>query len=283
MASASEMLVTGITNKADQAVDVIVDHTQWCETLTEAKAKEEVHTMYDGVEESYFKLGGALNKIQENSSWWEGESKFKDYVNNHLDIQYRKAMYLIGNYIALTSAKIEWDEVKHLGWTKLKEISSYLSNDNCPLTNEQLIEKAGEMSRNELVNYLRSLNKGATPEEALEEALNPTTMTVKFHNDQIDLVVTAIDDVKSKNGFKENSQAIYLMAQSWLNGGQDMEVEIKADSLTPETLKPALESMGREAAIKMVNDLWPEVEEKEVGLDALQASLFEADPAEGES
>jgi len=97
--------------------------------LAEADARSAVAQLAEDAEFTYFQLGSVLSLIRANG-WFQPYANFREFVEGEYGINYRKAMYLISIYNNIIEAQVPCGKVKHLGWTKLKEIASILTNEN---------------------------------------------------------------------------------------------------------------------------------------------------------
>lgn len=105
--------------------------TRWVTRRTpkEAEARDLVSRFAEAAERAYFELGSVLSVIQAQG-WYQPYANFREFVEGEYGINYRKAMYLISIYNNIIESKVPYEKVKHLGWTKLKEIASILTVDN---------------------------------------------------------------------------------------------------------------------------------------------------------
>ena len=99
------------------------------ENMKEKQALELVGTLAEQTEVTFFKLGGVLSVIQANG-WFAPYNSFREFVEKKHGIHYRKAVYWTDIYNKLAEAKVPWDKVKYIGWTKLKEIAGVVTNEN---------------------------------------------------------------------------------------------------------------------------------------------------------
>jgi hypothetical protein len=111
----SETAVIG-KKKVEKTGNLILDIAHEVETLTKTKALNEADRLAENIEVNYFKLGGILKLINDNS-WFEGFEAFDDFVEEKYGFASRKARYLISIYENLVTKMIPWEKVSHLGWT----------------------------------------------------------------------------------------------------------------------------------------------------------------------
>ena len=108
--------------KVEKTGNLILDIAHEVESLTKTKALNEAERLADNIDTNYFKMGGILKLINDNS-WFEGFAAFDDFVFEKYKMKGRKARYLISIYDNLVTKMIPWDKLSHLGWTKIKELA----------------------------------------------------------------------------------------------------------------------------------------------------------------
>jgi len=100
--------------------------------LEHGDVRENVLALRRKTEESYWELSIALHEVYTSSYYvaWGFES-WKDYVETELDFRTRKAQYLVGiqEWFGKMKPNVQqW--VRELGWTKAKELTGVVTNDN---------------------------------------------------------------------------------------------------------------------------------------------------------
>jgi len=112
-----------------------------------------------------------LKLISENS-WFESYVDFHQFVFDKYGMQARKAYYLIAIYTDLVTKQIAWEKVKHLGWTKLKELAPILTPENT----DEWVAKAEKLTVMELIAALKA---GTSPSDITGKTSDDVT-TLKF-------------------------------------------------------------------------------------------------------
>jgi len=248
---------TKATTKKKADVDLIEATVHEVENLTAATALPEADRLLNDAEFNYFKLGGVLVVIQENS-WWESEGfeNFKEFIEQRIDMPYRKAMYLINIYQCLVDAGIKWDSVKNIGWTKLKDIAPLLTEDNV----DEWVQRAETMTTLELQEYIKAHKAGGgSAEEGDEEETKATkvsTMTFKLHEDQRETIRTALDKAQGDNNTEYDAVALEYICMQYLEGGLG-----KSKKSEPQkSLKDLMAEADVEGTLAIFEELWPDVE-----------------------
>lgn len=234
--------------------DLIEKTAHEIENLKEDKALKLVPSLLDNIDHDFFKLGGVLSLIQANG-WFmdQGYENFRAYVEAQTDIGYRKAIYLIGIYNGLVESGIKWEQVKHLGWTKLKELATLLTPDNV----SEWVGLAENMTVLQLQEHIKAQTAGAAgkadaPSTDTTEAQKTTTKTFKLHADQKETVEAALDKCKHETGTDVDSVALEHICLDYLGG----------DSVIKKlpTLKELMQGKSVEEVLEVFGEVFPEVE-----------------------
>lgn len=159
------------------------------EQLPKLKVEATLQELNEATDVNLFRMGGLLQRVLENGWFGEYES-FGEYVFEMFGFKERKARYLIEIYASLVTNMIPYAKVKGLGWTKLKELAKFLTNENV----DEWVKKAEGLS----VSELKALIAGERDED--DNKLKPTSDTVsinfKLHPDQTSIVESAINLAK---------------------------------------------------------------------------------------
>lgn len=220
---------------APSAVTALV---QQIENMDQATARSLVGQLANEAEFTFFKLGGVLAAIQSNS-WFTPYTSFKDYVEMEVGVDYRRACYWTRIYNDITESGIDYAKVSHLGWTKLKELSSILTKDNL----DEWLEAIEGKTTLQIIAMVSAANK--KPDQITGEVKEVTTMTFKVHTDQKETIRTAIDDAKGKLGSEVDTVALEHICMDYLSGGNT-------------DLKALLEKVGIDKAIEAFNEAFPD-------------------------
>lgn len=252
--------------------DVIVTVVHNIETLDKDGAYDAVDTLENDVEFSYFRLGGLLNRINEEA-WYadEGYAKFADFVEDRFGIKRAKAMHLIKIYNDLIVSGVTWEQVGHLGWSKLAVLSGVLTKKNVKGWVAKA-EKNTVLQLGELVRASKSADvSGSTDDADAGEVAKVSNMTFKVHDDQKDVIAQAIEKVKEDTGTEYNNVALESICLDYLAGpskpvmedeeGDIAEPEAEAPKqFTPEGLKEYMSNFGYMEVLDAFEILWPDVD-----------------------
>lgn len=231
--------------------DLIVKTAHEVENLKEEKAFKLVPQLLNNIDHDYFRLGGVLAVIQEQG-WYmdKGHENFRAFVEAECGIQYRKAMYLIEIYNGLVESGVKWEQVKHLGWTKLKELAKHLTPENV----SEWVGLAENMTVLQLQETIKQKTAGTaeSPEKTETEAKKTTTMTFKLHEDQKEIVKEALGKCKHESGTTVDSVALERICLDFLGG----ESKLKAIPSLEEMMK----GKSAEEVLTVFGSVFPEVE-----------------------
>lgn len=182
-------------------------------------------------ESTDYTLGGVLAKIHETAAFEgildaEGQPKYGTghagygkFTELHLGMKYRKATYLEGIYTTCVRLGITEKQIAGIGWSKLKESLSSLTEEN---KDEILAEaKALPFDQFKAAMKKRVVNGGGKVHGNTNTA-DLTTFTFKLHNDKGQVLVEALDKAKTALGIEgtdvfTQSQALDHIVSEWLS------------------------------------------------------------------
>jgi hypothetical protein len=206
--------------------DLIIDIVQTVENLKEKEARELVVQLCEGAEFTFFKLGGVLSVIQANG-WYEPFASFKDYVETERGINYRTARYWIAIYNGIVESGVPWAKVKHLGWTKLKEIVPVLTLDNV----DHWVALAEKQTTLQLIETVKKAQLPEDMTEADGAAKTVTTKTFKVHDDQRATIEAALAKCREIAQTQVDTVALEYICLDYLNGFQGKPAPAQANDL----------------------------------------------------
>lgn len=235
------------------AMDLIEKTVHEIENLKEDKALKMVPALLDNIDHDFFRLGGVMALIQTNG-WYmdDGFENFRAYVEAKSDIGYRKTIYLIGIYNGLVKSGVKWEQVKHLGWTKLKELATLLTPENV----QSWVDLAENMTVLQLQEHIKAQSAGTkeaseSPSADISEAQKTTTKTFKLHEDQKETVEAALAKCKHESGTDVDSVALEHICLDYLGG----------DSVIKKlpTLKELMTGKSPEEVLEAFGEVFPDV------------------------
>jgi hypothetical protein len=160
-------------------------------------------------------------------------------------------MYLISTYTKLVESGVAWEQVSHLGWTKLKEIAGILTPKNV----KSIAKKAETMTVLQLQEWVEKEKAKAqaggkpaseTPDE--DGASKLTTKTFKVKPDQKETIEAAIEKAKVQIGTNSDTVAIEHICIDFANGTQSNATAKQptlAYTLSQHTLEEVMKAFER--------------------------------------
>lgn len=266
--SVAQKLVKGAEKevvKAKVKNDLFVEVASEVEHLTKAKAFSLVDNLLEDVESNHFRLGGVLSLIQEKSSvedsWLDGAASFRDLVQDKIGLHYRKAMYLIAIYRHLVEKQIPWESVKGLGWTKLKEMAQVLTPKNV----DGWAKRAEKMTVLQIIDAVKKAQAKGGSDAKMGETSTVTTMTFKVHEDQKEVIRSALDKVKKATKTEFDTVALHNLSAAYLGNTITIEtVEAKEEPQTKKmqlaSLKTLMTELGHEEVLGVFEKVFPKVD-----------------------
>jgi hypothetical protein len=225
--------------------DLIVKTAFEVENMKADKAFKFIPVLLDNIDHDYFRLGGILSKVQSEGWFMEkGYETFRSFVEAECGIQYRKSMYLIQIYNGLVESGVEWNQVKHLGWSKLKELANILDSANVA----DWVAIAEGLTVLQLQDHIRESTKGENASNSPEvegDVSKTTTMTFKLHQDQKATIREALDKAKHETGTEVDSVALEAMALDFLGGENKLKtMPSLVELMTGKSAEEVLEAFG---------------------------------------
>ncbi len=108
-----------------------------------------------------YKLGGVLFHVRKSGAYEELDERYTEkggfalYLLEQLNIEYRKAMYLVDIYYKWNKFGLEPEKVAQIGWAKAAKIAAVMDED----TAEELIELAENNTVADLVDHIKTTYK----------------------------------------------------------------------------------------------------------------------------
>jgi hypothetical protein len=210
------------------------------ENLEELEAKKLVDKLRESAEFTFFELGGVLSVIRDHG-WYAPYGSFPEFCEGH-GIHYRKAMYFVSIYNRLVEAKVPSDDVKEIGWTKLRILAPVLTPDNAVWW----LSLAKEQTATQLGETIKAHKQGATKLLEDHSSSKITIKTFKLHDDQKATVEAAIEKAKEQLGASSDTAAFELICLDFLG------------NVLP-SLKDQIQAAGPDAAAAALKEVFPHV------------------------
>lgn len=232
--------------KAKQSSNLIAEAAQEIETLTKTKALNLAEKLVTDIDNNSFRLGGVLKVIYDNS-WFDGFETFDAYVAEKFGFQSRKAKYLMEIYTHLVEKQIPWEKVEGLGWTKLKDLARFLTQENV----DEWVAKATPVTVVELQKMLKDSAGVGDVNTTVEASSDSVTVKFKLKADQQETVQQALAKAKAEAGTEYDTVALEMICTGYLGGS--------VQTAAPTDLNTVLKAAGWEAVLEAFDKLFPEV------------------------
>lgn len=165
------------------------------------------------ISRSFIMMGGLLYTIRKNKWYAPDYPNFQEFCDAYVDIQYRKAMYLITIYESLVGNHIPFEEAAKLGYTKLVLLAPYFTSDNfdgivswaLPLKTAQIEAALVGMSK-EAQDFLTKVSSASVLEPMFKEPkaevqLELSALKTYLLTTPLDVVVSALNVIHPDKGY----------------------------------------------------------------------------------
>lgn len=174
-------------------------------------------------EAAYWRLATALFNVWNENAYNEwGYESFNDYVDNELDMQRRKAQYLvaIAGWFGEQSESVQaW--VKQIGWTKARELIGVVDESNA----DEWRDIAESSSLRELTAAVKeaksSESTGSATESGTSDDERPKAKRFMLFEGQMTNVESALAQAKMNANTEKDGHALDMICTEYLaNNGQ---------------------------------------------------------------
>ena len=175
--------------------------------------KQELEKVAKSVKDNFISLAELLYETWSNAYHKEyGYSNFGDFSAS-LDINPRKANWLVSITRTIHRLGIAWTNVEEIGWRKLGTISTVLDSNNYT---EWLDE-----ARNNPLPVLEEQVKAA--KEGREEAETPVKMSLQLTEEENSITASAIEQAMNFDNVKTKGRALSIICYEWFQMQLDEE------------------------------------------------------------
>lgn len=194
----------------DQESESIVEMVNEAEDLLEL-AKEVVE------EESAvaFKLGGILFHVRKSGAYKELDARYAEkggfnlYVMEQLNVEYRKAMYLIKIYYTTCKYGLDADRISAIGWAKAAKIAEVMNEE----TAEELLELAESSTVADLTDNIKVNYKEVGGVKGEKKKLR--IFKFRLFEENGEAVATTLEAAAAALGFKKLDDAFEHIVMEW--------------------------------------------------------------------
>jgi hypothetical protein len=162
-----------------------------------------------------YKLGGVLYHIRLDKAYEKLDKKYKEnggfglYVKEHLNTEYRKAMYLIDIYFKANKYGIDPAKIAAMGWTKAAKIAAVMTEDNA----EELVKLAEESSVSDLIDTIKESYKEVGGKRGVKKKM--ITFKFRLFEDQADATSRVLKSAAEQLGLKRLDDAFEHIVMEW--------------------------------------------------------------------
>lgn len=188
--------ILGLVNEADDILELAK------EVVEEAAATE-------------YKLGGILFHVRKSGAYKELDKRYAEkggfnlYVLEELNVEYRKAMYLIDIYYKTSKFGLDAERVSAIGWAKAAKIAAVMDEGNA----EELLDLAEKNTVADLVENIKTSYKevGATKGEKKQLKI----FKFRLFEDKAVGVEEVLNSVASAMSYKTLDEAFEHIVMEW--------------------------------------------------------------------
>ena len=236
--------------------DMFADMALRAKHLTAENATEAARDLVLADSTNSFELGAVLLEVRNRALFPEGMD-FKAWVADELEYKYRKAAYLIEIYSKAQELGLQWEDVKHLGWSKLAKLSSILTAEN----HKKVLEEVADMKLIEVEAYVKDMKAG---EASPTKPTGLTKWSAQLSDDQHELVEGAMEHAMEAGNVDTHGMALEYVSQHYLSSTGTAMPEAQAeeaqqDSEATEGEVGALAAPGPEELVELLKGLTIEV------------------------
>jgi hypothetical protein len=197
-----------------------------------------------------YRLGGVLYHVRKEKAYQQADERYTEkggfglYVKEKLNVEYRKAMYLIDIYVKFNLFGISGEKVAEIGWTKASKIAAVMNDGNA----EDLVALAEEQSVSDLNDTIKESYKveGATGGEKVKR------ITFKFRliEDSADFVQETLNQCAASLGTKDLSAAFEHIIGEWAAEHANLKTTAKRGTTKATTKAPTKTTARRGKAVE---------------------------------
>ena len=237
------------------------------------------------IETGYLTMAQLLNEAfhKEYHKEW-GYDSFSDYAEKELEVEYRKARYLLDIWETIKGLDLPKEklvEIAKLGWTKVKDLAAVITKKNA----EKLLKQAKSMSSRELTESVKVMRK--TGGSNLPKTPSTLKITFTLGESEHNIVMQALEEAKKLSNSDNAAVGLEMICQDWMTDkGAKPEIthledhikylekiypveisfkEVKRKKAIPKVEEPALKKgakgKGKKAKLPDPDEL-PEAEEE---------------------
>lgn len=202
----------------------------------------------EGAELDY-RLGGVLYHVRLSKEYQGLDDRYKEnggfglYVKEHLNIEYRKAMYLIDIYYKFNLFGIAADKVKEIGWTKAAKIAAVMTEDNA----EDLVELAEENTVADLQDTIKEQYVAGKGEGKVEKKKR-VTFKFRLFEENATVVTEILEEAAQTLGTKDLATVFEHIVTEW--GAEYLNIKPKKAAKAAAKAPAKASAKGKKQAVE---------------------------------
>lgn len=209
--------ILGLVNEAESLLDLAKEVSE------EANAIE-------------YRLGGVLFHVRKTGAFKELDARYEEkggfglYVLEQLNVEYRKAMYLVDIYYKWNKFGLDAAKVASIGWAKAAKIAAVMTED----TAEELLDLAETNTVADLIENIKTSYKevGGTRTPGDKKVLK--TFKFRLFEDQAAAVEAVLNATAASMEFKNLDSAFEHIVMEWATE-HAVEAEAPASAKSKKT------------------------------------------------
>ena len=191
-------------------------------------ALDAAKSLVQQVDNTYFSLGGVLAQIKDEgiheTIGYGGERGFADYVETELQLEPRKAQYLMKIYRTFAELDVDQKRVSEIGWSKIRELTR-IPTDRLKSDLDELLVYACEHTRNELLEHVRAEYGSAG--DGGNQASRMVRRSFLLFADQAEIVDRALSVAGALGETDKPYQALEHICCEWSQMTEGVEVDLQ--------------------------------------------------------
>ena len=189
-------------------------------TALVGEAEMRAQTLHDSVKdaigrvrEGYIGLADGLYTIRADGLYEHlGYGTFKEYVEDRLEFQYRKAMYFVNIREAMHVCRLEWNDVADIDWTKMRMIAGLISKS--PEQSQYWLTQAKDMTVKDLAAHIKGTKENPVTEEGPDEKV--FKLTLAMNETEHSVIQEALETAKEMYGTESSVGALEALAYDFM-------------------------------------------------------------------
>lgn len=184
--------------------------------------REQIGELSHKLQENYMELAQLLDETYEQAYYLKwGYGSFPEFCNEELSIKYRRARYLVLIAKTVRRLGLDWDRIVGIGWTKMRSITSLLTDENYG----KWLDQAEELTTDQLVQVVKDSKGSQTP--VVDQTPQIISMQLRMNEDEASVILEMIDRTKLLIGTDSIVTALAHVAYEYLQ--QSEEGPVKTD------------------------------------------------------